>query len=275
LAEFEGEPYCNYTYAQEIILNSTDSQIITSLFLNGLDENSQMEDWRIVAEGTTPLAEFNFTRYESGTVRFAAELLQDYLKNIGIKLNILDSIPWNTWIANYVENPNGYKNLTFSFSYQYYSGIPDPISIIGPYYGKNENKNCYGLFNDTWNDQLNDTYTANDYTPPTREQLFHKLQIDFATVYAPSFYILQWSDTFVYNQDVIDSESIGDLMNIYFFKYWFNCHYTPFILSREKPIEMIVTLGVGYAVAMVVLVIISAKINDKRNIINKRAEKFK
>jgi len=71
------------------MLNSLDTDIQANISLNGLSNTSSINDWRMVAESDTPIAWFNFTRYQSTTVLHAAVQLQDNLKNIGIRLQTI------------------------------------------------------------------------------------------------------------------------------------------------------------------------------------------
>ena len=142
-----------YETAQDIILNSTDAEIIANLTAVGLSVANTTAEWRAVAESTTPLATFNYTRYESSLVELVGILLQDYLKDIGIKLNILDSMPWDDWVKDYLENPDGHKRLAYSFG-GWGPDYNDPINMIEPLYGTNASSNCFYLNNATWNDKL-------------------------------------------------------------------------------------------------------------------------
>jgi peptide/nickel transport system substrate-binding protein len=117
---FVGEPEYDYEAAQDIILNSADLDIQNNLtdcgaFLAGLNATATRDEWRAVAESDNPLAVFNYTRYESSLVELCGILLQDYLKDIGIKLVILDAMPWDDWVKDYLENPDGHKRLCYSF----------------------------------------------------------------------------------------------------------------------------------------------------------------
>ena len=172
---FAGEPEYDFEAGQDILLNSLDAGIQANLTANGLTASSTRQDWIDAAEGTTPVAEFNFTRYESNFVLLTATLLQDYLKDLGIKLTILDSMPWDDWVVNYLENPAGHHRLAYSFG-GWGPDYNDPINMIEPLYGTNASSNCYGLNNATWNTMLTDTYLL---TGTARQQKFYDIQEHF------------------------------------------------------------------------------------------------
>ncbi len=241
---FAGEPYHDYEMAQSILLNSTDPEIQANLTLNGLNANSTRQEWREVAESETPIATFNYTRYVSSLVELVGILLQDYLKDIGIKLVILD-IPWEPWPIDYLENPDGHRRLAYSFG-GWGPKYNDPINMIEPLYGTNASSNCFMLDNDTWNDKLIATYSATNLTSPTRQELFYEIQEEFCTVHVPSFYILQLGRTISFNREYLDEDSIGDLLNIFGDLYWFNCKFTPPPLPNDKfPIWGIVAIVIA------------------------------
>lgn len=233
---FEGEPEQDIRQAQLFILNSADSEIQANLTLNNLSPINTTEEWRAVADSISPLAEFNYTRYESGIVELCGTLLKDYLKNIGIKLNILDSISWDDWEENYLDAPSNHTRLCYSFG-RWDPDYNDPINMIEPLYGTNASWNCFSLNNATWNQKLLDTYSA---TGDDRRDLFYDIQEDFCLYQVPSFYIFQLGGTIGFNRDYIDEDSVGDLLNIFAELYWFNVKFTPPI----EPTPPIIIFGV-------------------------------
>ena len=258
LADFEGEPHYDYEKAQDIILASIDTEIVANLiscgpYGIGLNATSTRDEWRAVAESSFPIAEFNYTRYESSLVELCGILLQDYLKDIGIKLTILDAIPWDEWmIRDLLENPDGHHRLAFSFG-GWGPDYNDPINMIEPLYGTDASSNCFYLNNATWNQKLLDTYSATDLTTPTREELFHEIQMDFALYVIPSFYLLQLGGSISFNRDYLDEDSIADLLNVFSDLYWFNCKFTP----PEKVIpgfEVFTLIGVALGVTVFLVV---------------------
>ena len=272
LCNFTGEPYYNYKIAQEILLNSTDSEIQANLTAAGLDENSTREEWRLAAESTTPVATFNFTYYKYGD--YYAYPLLECLKDIGIKLNDLCqdlNLEWNEFEEQYLNGSVNHRKLAYSIG-GYVFKSTDPIVMMEQLYGTNGSKNYFGLINETWNDKLKSTQNATELTSPTREELFHEIQVDFVTKYAPSFYIGQSGEYFLYNREYLEEESIGDLINIFSYRYWFNCQFTPPPEIINTPFEIIIILGVVYAVSMLIFALISAKLqkcrkdNPSRNI---------
>ncbi len=184
---FEGEPDHDYEIAQAIILNSLDPDIQANLTSNGLTQFSTREEWRAVAESENPLAKFNYTRYESNLALLVGILMQEYLKDIGIKLIILDAMSWDDWVEDYLENPDGHKKLAYSFG-GWGPDYNDPINMIEPLYGTNASSNCFYIDNVTWNQMLLDTYSL---TGDERRDKFYEIQEDFTKIYVPSFYILQ------------------------------------------------------------------------------------
>ncbi len=223
LADFEGESEYNYEAAQDILLNSADLDIQANLTSNGLTHLSTREEWRAVAEGLSPVAVLNYTRYQSGLVELVGILLQDYLKDIGIKLVILDSMPWDDWVKDFLENPDGHKRLCYSFGGRG-PDYNDPITMIEPLYGTNASGNCFMLDNDTWNDMLLDSYSL---TGNARRDKFYEIQEHYAKYQVPSFHLLQLGGSISFNREFLDEDYIRDLLNIFGHFYWFNCKFTP------------------------------------------------
>lgn len=87
--------------------------------------------------------------------------------------------------------------------------------------------NSFGLHNAFWFQILNETYSATRDTTPTRRELFHKIQEDFATEYFPSFYLLQLGTEIGFNREYVDEDSIVDLLNLFCDLFWFNIRFTP------------------------------------------------
>ncbi|TFG19195.1 MAG: hypothetical protein EU530_06960 [Promethearchaeota archaeon] len=188
--------------------------------------------------------------------------MQEYLKDIGIKLVILDAIPWDDWVENYLENSDGHKNLAYSFG-GWGPDYNDPINMIEPLYGTNANSNCFILNNDTWNDKLIATYSA---VGDTRRDLFYEIQEDFCKIHVPSFYLLQRGDSLFFNREYLDEDSVGDLLNIFGGLYWFHCKFTPPPPIPAPPDPLAPPIGIigavvgGITILPVVYVIISRKV---------------
>ena len=126
---FAGEPEYDLDAARDILLNSADAGIQANLTANGLTAASTDAEWRAAADTVTPVAWFNYTRYNSGTVQLAALQLQDNLKDIGFRLEILEPIDWSVWVHDYLENPDGHRRLAFSFG-GWGPDSNDPINMI-------------------------------------------------------------------------------------------------------------------------------------------------
>ncbi|TFG19194.1 MAG: hypothetical protein EU530_06955 [Promethearchaeota archaeon] len=249
---FDGEPYHDYRIAQEILLNSSDAEIQGNITLNGLSASSTREDWQAVAESTTPIAVFNFTRYESNLLHTVGTLMQEYLKDIGIKLVILDVIPWDDWVEDYLEDSDGHKNLAYSFG-GWGPDYNDPINMIEPLYGTGALSNYFMLANDTWNDKLIATYSE---VGDTRRDLFYEIQEEFCTVQVPSFYLLQLGGSITFNRDFLDEDSIGDLLNIFGHLYWFHCKFTPPIANPSPILTILLIIGlIGIGIIFTITII--------------------
>lgn len=246
---FDGEPMYDLDFARSILLDSTDPLIIANLSTAGITPASTGAEWRAAADTIHPVAWFNYTRYTSGTVNLASLQLKENLKDIGIRLDILPSIDWGVWVADYLENPDGHHRLQFSFG-GWGPDYNDPINMIEPLYGTNASSNCFGLNNDTWNDKLIATYSATDVTVPTREDLFHEIQEDFVKIYIPSFYIQQRGGSISFNKERVDENSVDDLKNVFSDLYWFNVKFYP----EEKPpipgFEIFTLIGVALGVTV-------------------------
>jgi peptide/nickel transport system substrate-binding protein len=240
---FDGEPELDIDTARDIILATP--ELAANITASGLTVSSTDAEWRTVAESTSPLAEFNYTRYQSTTVLLAATQLQDNLKDIGIKLTILEPIDWSDWVVDYLENPAGHRRLAYSFG-GWGPDYNDPINMIEPLYGTNASSNCYGLANATWNQKLLDTYTA---VGDDRRDLFYEIQEDFVKYIVPTFYILQRGGTISFNRAYVEETTIDDLKNVFGDLYWFNVEFTP----PEKKIpgfEVFTLIGVALGVTV-------------------------
>jgi len=241
---FAGEPYYDLDTARSIILATP--ELAANISTNSLTVSSTGAEWRAAAESTHPVAWYNYTRYQSTTVTYAATQLQDNLKDIGIRLDILEPIDWSDWVQDYLENPAGHRRLDYSFG-GWGPDYNDPINMIEPLYGTNASSNCFGLINYTWNEKLKATYNHTDVTTPTRQELFYEIQVDFVKYIIPSFYILQRGGSISFNQDFVDADSVDDMKNVFSDWYWVNISFTP----PEKTIpgfEVFTLIGVALGV---------------------------
>ena len=220
---FDGEPYYDLDLARDVLLGSADAGIQANLTANSLTALSTDAEWRAAADTVTPVAWFNYTRYQSGTVELAALQLQDNLKDIGVRLEILEPIDWSEWVHEYLEDPTGHRRLAYSFG-GWGPDYNDPINMIEPLYGTNASSNCFGLDNSTWNQKLIDTYST---TGIARQNLFYEIQEDFVKIHVPSMYILQLGGSISFNNAFVDDDSVGDLLNVFSDLYWFNVKFTP------------------------------------------------
>lgn len=226
---FVGDPEYDLEKARDILLNSADPEIAANITANNLSETNTTAEWRTVAESETPVAWFNFTRYylitpyTSTTVQHAAEQLQDNLKDIGIRLEILKWMSWSDWTEDFLEDPASHTRLSYTLGTwrPYYN---DPINMIEPLYGTNASNNCFGLDNATWNNKLIATYSL---TADDRRDMFYEIQVDFVTIHIPAFYIFQTGEKMSFNRAFVDEDSIGDLYNKFGLLYWFNVRFTP------------------------------------------------
>ena len=221
---FVGEPAYNIDTARDIILAS--SALAANLTANSLDDTSTTAEWRAAAESNAPVAWFNYTRYQSVTVLAAATQLEDNLKDIGIKLDILEAIDWSDWVVDYLENPAGHRRLAYPFG-GWGPDYNDPINMIEPLYGTNASSNCYGLANATWNQKLIDSYSATTVSTPTRQEMFYDIQEDFVKYQIPTFYIMQRGGSISFNNAYVDEDTVSGLENVFSDLYWFDVHFTP------------------------------------------------
>ncbi|TFG18506.1 MAG: hypothetical protein EU530_09205, partial [Promethearchaeota archaeon] len=282
---FSGEPKYDFEAAQDIILNTADSAIQANLttcgaYGVGLNHTSIRDEWREVAESIAPLAEFNFTRYESSLVELCAFLLQDYLKDIGIKLNILDAISWDKWVTEYLENPENNTKLCYSFgSWDPY--FNDPIGMIEPLYGSNASRNCYGLSNATWNQMLLDSYLLSEVTSPTRQEIFHEIQEHFVKYQSPTFYISQISRLIVFSRYAIrDIPDFRDSDNLLGHWYWFNDEISYSYWHTEplwdlNPWILFSMVAILSIITTVVIIMASVHINKQNRMIKEKIERGK
>ena len=186
--------------------------------------------------------------------------MQEYLKDIGIRLEILEYYP-TEWIVDYWENPEGHKRLAYSFG-GWVPDYNDPINMIQPLYGTNASSNSFLLNNATWNQKLIDSYSKTELTTPTRRDLFYNIQEDFCTTQAPSFYILQLGATIGFNRDFVDEDSVGGMMNLLGDYWWFDIRFTPPVTSMstwEYILYTIAAIGVGTLVIVISVTIIRRK----------------
>ena len=266
LEGFEGEPEYDLAKARQILLDSADAGIAANITANNLSATNATAEWRLVGESGSPVAWYNFTRYESTTVLQAAQQLQDNLKNIGIRLEILEPMDWVQWVQDYQENPTGHQKLAYSFG-EWSPDYNDPINMIEPLYGTNANSNCFGLNNATWNQKLIDTYsTTGDY----RQELFYEIQEDFAKIHIPSFYILQYGTSVNFNIWYLDKDSLSDLFNPFGYLYWFNAKY------NDYPTKKIVGIPefLGATILGVILVVCVGSIIIFIKTVEKRKQKM-
>jgi ABC-type transport system substrate-binding protein len=250
LEGFEGEPEYDVAKAQEILLNSLDAGIAANITSNNLGVTNTTAEWRAVAESSHPVAWYNFTRYSSSTVLRTANQLADNLKDIGIKIEILAPLTWAYWVQNYLEDPAGHHLLAYSFG-GWGPDYNDPINMIEPLYGTNASSNCFGLSDPVWNQMLIDTYSL---TGDARRVMFEDIQIDFCTVYIPSFYILQAGGTMSFNRAFVDEDSIDDLYNVFADLYWFNVSFTPPEAPKIPGFELFTLLGVALGVTVFLVI---------------------
>jgi hypothetical protein len=241
---FKGEPYYNYTHAQKILLDSSDPEIQTNLSLAGgygLNKSSSRAEWRNAAESTIPVAYLNFSMVDL-FITFSSELcflqLEDNLKDIGIKLS-LQIYEYPLYI---IDPPIPYDLFGFS-TWGWSPSYIDPITMVEPIYGTDQNSNPFSWENSTWNNKILSSYNL---TGEARRNKFHEIQEDFCKYIVPSFYVLQFGSNICFNREFLDENSVGDLLNMLSYRYWFNCKiiYEPPKISGYNVVFIMLIFGI-------------------------------
>jgi ABC-type transport system substrate-binding protein len=139
--DIEGLPYLNLTIARQMLLDSTDADIMAGIAANSLSVADIDNDtkWINAAMGDDPIFSYNFTRYEStGLTKFAAVLV-DSMKKIGVLVTDFVIGDWGTW-TDWVTVDTNKAKLELSFG-GWGPDYNDPINMMEPIYKTNASYN--------------------------------------------------------------------------------------------------------------------------------------
>jgi ABC-type transport system substrate-binding protein len=226
-SKYQDEDLMNISRAREYILNSSDISFALNVSTSGLTINSPDYDWIAKAQSTTPLAWYNYSYQSSGLITLAGVLLQNNLKMIGIRLELVKypELDWYEWI-------NRLKNETFAQSVSYtFMGFRPRLSIPWYYsaypYMTNGIDNMFNYSDLIYDELLNETSSLSTTTSPILQEKYDEIQEYFVESYMPCFHCLQLGDTAYFNSENIKEESITEMLNIDGIHFWFKVQFYP------------------------------------------------
>ncbi len=226
LKNYTGEPYTNLTYARQLILSCP--ELTANISLSGLSIDNTTEQWRNVAMGSNPIAWYNFTGYSGLETHY--EQLSDYMKVIGIRIDMVPLMPWYDYLDNYLDTKEGNKKLTYSFG-GWGPNYNDPMNMIEPLYHSNGSANCFLLSDTTLDDLIADAYNE---TGSDRRNAVDSIQEYLATDLMPSFYIYQRLSSISFNKLYVNESTVQDMKNAFGFEYWANVEFHPPLDAYQK-----------------------------------------
>jgi ABC-type transport system substrate-binding protein len=244
-----GFPF-NPARAREYMLNSTDTEVIDALDAAGITGASTVTDWRLAAEGSTPVFTYNYTRYRSATVEKVGTMLIDNFKEIGIKVIMLDAIEWGDWL-DIMDDPALHQTLRLSFG-GWGPDYTDPITMIEPLYRSGSIYNCYQMENSTLDDLFTNSYL---YSGIDRENAFKEMQRMLAYDLVPTMYFYQRMARVTFLNTMVSNTD--DLLNVFGDLYFYNVVFTPPADVVIPGYNLFLTLSV--ALGVVVLIVLRKK----------------
>jgi ABC-type transport system substrate-binding protein len=239
-----GLAYFNRTLAREFLLNSVDPNVTAALSGKGLSAASTDNDWKAVANGSTPLFTYNFTRYTSKGVERAKNLITDNLEYIGIK--VVDYLigDWAIW-SEWVTFPGNKSKLAMSFG-GWAPDYNDAINMMEPIFKTGVDYNDMGLANASIDGNMSLTYSL---TGQARLDKLSELQRMIMVENAPCFYMKQAGANIIYDKKHVSH--IDDCLNIFANVYWYNIQYDveTILIPDKVP---------GYSIAFIALAFIAS-----------------
>ncbi len=262
-SNFPGNPLFNLDVARDYILNTADPGLSANVTLSGLNSNSTNTDWSDIADSTTPLAWYNFTSYNSSTTQLIALQLKDNLRNIGIRLSVLESIEWDTYKRDFIQNSTGFQKMGYSIGY-WEPNLYDPVNMLDSLYQTNGENNAFLLSDLNFDTMLNLSYQVSD--KKNREFLFELMQQYFVQNIVPSFYIAQEGDFIRYNINYVKEETIGDMLNPkgdhYWFKVGFNNFYEDILDLDLKTVYILSCTIAGFTGLIILFTFLENRIEE-------------
>jgi ABC-type transport system substrate-binding protein len=252
LEDYVGEPEFNQTYARQLLLDAADPLAAVGTFErnvsdSGLSQSNTTEEWIAVAESTNPIAWYNFTGPTGTDVGYFIPLQND-MAAIGVKIATPLYLDWGAYLDDYLHSKEGQRRMIYHYS-GWAPDYNDPINMIDPLYSSTASAGSTLLADATLDQMILDSYTASEFTTPTRETLFHDMQKRITIDLAPSTYLAQSGTDLAYNSLYVDPTSIDDLKNAFEDFYWFNVVFYP-----PEPVipgfELITLLAVGLGVTV-------------------------
>ncbi len=174
-------PTNNVSHARQILI---DAGIAA---LHGLNGTSTDDDWKIVANGGTPIATYNYT-FNLGNVNREAigNVLNESLSLIGVKLDIFE-LDWGTFINLLLYEPHRLD----MYALAWIADFNDPINIVYHIFGNTSASN-YGQVNDPLlNSMMEDAFN----NVSIQEQTYNDMQEYLITDLMPVVLLYTYEDT--------------------------------------------------------------------------------
>jgi ABC-type transport system substrate-binding protein len=241
-----GLPLYNLTYARQVLLNDigTKSDYGTKLANAGITSASNTSAWRTLAEGKTPLAQFNFTDYGLDTWYTQ---LRDNFADIGFNI-IHDTVgDWSTFL-DYTDNNIDKLEITMGgWCPDYF----DPVNMIEPLFATNASSNWNGLANTTINANLAKMHTTTGAEKQTVTDLVvHQIFVEQVA----GMYIMQNAAEVFWNSKYITA-GIEDQFSARGDRYFYNIVFDEDAVPQGVPgytLGIFALAALGATVALIV-----------------------
>jgi ABC-type transport system substrate-binding protein len=243
-ASIEGLPYLNLTTARGFLLNSADTGIAAGIAAHSLTAASTDNDWIAAANSSTPICDFNFTRYQStGLDKFAAVMIDSFSK-IGIKVTDFVVGDWGTW-TTWVTKAENKAAMELSFG-GWGPDYNDPINMMEPIYKTGASYNDCEVADSALDTMMAEYYSL---TGAAQEQKAWDIQKKIAVEICPTIYLYQRGQTMMYLNEFVShvDDNLNIFANWYFYRFLYTVEYK-FAIPGYSFTPMIISMVVVAAV---------------------------
>ncbi|MFW9901707.1 MAG: ABC transporter substrate-binding protein [Candidatus Thorarchaeota archaeon] len=167
-------PIYNVSYARQIL---KDANWPDTALLTANSNISAGNEWELIANSSTPLAIYNYSRVDwfvgTDVIDYTEQQLVEDLKQIGVKIEIVN-ITYYEWIAMGYEYPPYHRNM-INFAYNFWAGdYNDPFTFINYFYMNTSRDNWGQVCDSDVQDWMEQTVKETD--PIKRRNLYYNIQ---------------------------------------------------------------------------------------------------
>ncbi|MFX1327697.1 MAG: ABC transporter substrate-binding protein [Promethearchaeota archaeon] len=176
-------PIYNVSHARQIL---KDGNWPGTVLLTANGNISAGNEWELIANSPTPLATYNISHVYIWSTEYIEEQLVEDLKQIGVKLEIVN-ITLYEWFAMGYEIPPYDRNM-INFAYCFWGGdYNDPSNFINTFYMNNSVENWGQVYDPQTQDWMEQALIETD--PIKRRNLYYDIQKRLIEEVYPSLWL--------------------------------------------------------------------------------------